>query len=109
MRLAIGELETGQLSRLIRRELAIASFNGLALGGVCGLVVYAWRSDLRLSAVLAGAMFANLLVAATLGSAVPIALKVLRIDPAVASSVFVHAGTDVLGFFIFLGLLTWAL
>lgn len=107
--LAIGALEPGALTRLIRRELAIGALNGLMLGTVCGLLVYGWRGDARLSLVLAGAMFANLLVAATLGSVVPIALRVLRVDPAVASSVFVHAGTDVLGFFIFLGLLTWAL
>jgi magnesium transporter len=107
--LAIGELEPGHLRRLIRRELTIASLNGLALGAICGIAVYAWRSDLRLATVIGGALFANLLVAATLGSAVPIALKVARVDPAVASSVFVTAGTDVLGFLIFLGLLTWAL
>jgi magnesium transporter len=107
--LAIGELESGHLRRLIRRELTIASVNGLALGLICGVAVYAWRSDLRLGIVVGGALFANLLVAATLGSAVPIALKAARVDPAVASSVFVTAGTDVLGFLIFLGLLTWAL
>ena len=95
--LAIGALEPGALTRLIRRELAIGALNGLMLGTTCGLLVYAWRGDARLSLVLAGAMFANLLVAATLGSVVPIALRVLRVDPAVASSVFVHAGTDVLG------------
>lgn len=107
--LAIGELEPGQLWKLVRRELAIASLNGLVLGTICGLAVFAWRADLRLGVVIAGAMFANLLVAATLGSAVPIVLKVARVDPAVASSVFVTAGTDVLGFLIFLGLLTFAL
>jgi magnesium transporter len=107
--LAIGELEPGHLRRLIRRELTIASLNGVALGILCGVAVYAWRTDLRLALVIGGALFANLLVAATLGSAVPLALKAARVDPAVASSVFVTAGTDVLGFLIFLGLLTWAL
>jgi len=107
--LAIGALEPSALSRLIRRELTIAALNGLLLGTLCGLLVYAWRGDIRLSFVLCCAMVANLLVAATLGSTVPIALRAMRVDPAVASSVFVQAGTDVLGFLIFLGLLTWAL
>ena len=46
------------------------------------------------------------MIAAVLGSLVPLGFKLLRVDPAVSSSVFVTAGTDILGFFIFLGLLS---
>jgi magnesium transporter len=107
--LALGELEPGQLWRVVRRELTIAAANGFVLGLICALVVFAWRHDAKLSGVIAAALLANYLVAALLGSLVPIALKLLRVDPAVSSSVFVTAGTDVAGFFIFLGLLTWVL
>ena len=107
--LALGELTTNQLSRIIRRELTIAATNGCVLGSACALAVYAWRRDARLSAVVGAALLANCLVAALLGSLVPIGLKLLRVDPAVSSSVFVTAGTDVAGFLIFLALLTWAL
>ncbi len=107
--LALGELEPSHLWRIVRRELTVALTNGLVLGLTCALSVYAWRGDLKLSAVVAVAMLANFLVAALLGSLVPIALKLVRVDPAVSSSVFVTAGTDIAGFFIFLGLLTWLL
>ena len=107
--LALGELTTSHLSRIVKRELAIATTNGCVLGAACALSVYAWRRDAMLSAVVGAALLANFLVAALLGSFVPIGLNWLRVDPAVSSSVFVTAGTDVAGFLIFLGLLTWAL
>jgi magnesium transporter len=107
--LALGELDTGQIVKVVRRELAIALTHGCVLGSVSALAVYAWRGDARLGAIVGAALLANFVVAAMLGSLVPIGLKLLRVDPAVSSSVFVTAGTDVAGFLIFLGLLTWAL
>jgi len=107
--LALGEFGPSHVWRIVRRELTIAATNGCVLGGLCALAVYTWRRDVRLSAVVGTALLANFLVAALLGSVVPIGLKLLRIDPAVSSSVFVTAGTDVAGFMIFLALLTWAL
>jgi magnesium transporter len=97
------------MTKVVRRELTIALTNGAVLGTACALAVYAWRGDARLGAIVGTALLANFLVAALLGSLVPIGLKLLRVDPAVSSSVFVTAGTDVAGFLIFLGLLTWAL
>jgi magnesium transporter len=107
--LALGELDTGQIVKVVRRELAIALTHGCVLGTVSAFAVYAWRGDARLGVIVGAALLANFVVAALLGSLVPIGLKLLRVDPAVASSVFVTAGTDVAGFLIFLGLLTWAL
>jgi magnesium transporter len=107
--LALGELDTGQIIKVVRRELAIALAHGCVLGTVSALAVYGWRGDARLGVIVGAALLANFIVAALLGSLVPIGLKLLRVDPAVASSVFVTAGTDVAGFLIFLGLLTWAL
>ncbi|MFP6626022.1 MAG: magnesium transporter [Deltaproteobacteria bacterium] len=104
--LALGEVGEQQAFRILRREILVALGNGAILGTVAASVVYLWRGNLKLSLVLGAAMVVNLLVAAALGSSVPILLKAMRIDPAVSSSVLVTAGTDILGFFIFLGLLS---
>ncbi len=107
--LALGELHASNTMRILRRECLVALINGLLLGTLAGVVVYLWRGDLALSVVLGSAMLINLLVAAALGSLVPTMLELLGVDPAVSSSVLVTAGTDVLGFLIFLGILTLAI
>jgi len=107
--LAIGEFDPSQLVRIVRRELLIALVNGLVLGSVSGIAVYLWRGDMHLSLVLTVAMMANFIIASVLGTLVPLGLKSLKVDPAISSSVLVTAGTDILGFFIFLGLLSWIL
>ena len=104
--LALGELQASNTMRILRRESLVALINGVLLGILAGGVAYIWRGDLALSLVLGLAMLMNLLVAATLGSLVPTMLELAGVDPAVSSSVLVTAGTDVLGFLIFLGILT---
>ena len=104
--LALGELQASDTMRILRRESLVALINGVLLGILAGGVAYIWRGDLALSLVLGSAMLINLLVAATLGSLVPTMLELAGVDPAVSSSVLVTAGTDVLGFLIFLGILT---
>ncbi len=102
----LGDVEPRNALRILGRELVVALVNGAALGVIAGGVVYVWRGDASLSLVLTGALIMNLLIAACLGSLEPIGLKLLGVDPAVSSSGLVTAGTDMLGFFIFLGLLT---
>jgi magnesium transporter len=104
--LALGNLEPRQYARILGRECLTALTNGALLGAISGFAVYLWRGDALLGAVLGAAMLLNLLVAAVFGSLVPLGLKVIGIDPAVASSTLVTAGTDILGFLIFLGMLT---
>jgi magnesium transporter len=104
--LALGNLEPRQFGRILWRECLTAVTNGALLGTVSGFAVYLWRDDPLLGAVLGAAMMINFLVAAVFGSLVPIGLKVVGIDPAVASATLVTAGTDILGFLIFLALLT---
>src|SRR6266446_1235346 len=100
------------LWRLINLGTAVlaASVIGLSTGGVNGLVIaviaYLWKGQLLLSLILAVALVANMLVAAVVGTLIPIALKTSRVDPAIASSVIITTFTDVFGFFSFLGLAT---
>ena len=102
--LALGELDTRDMWRALRYELLIGLLNGLAVGTLVGLVAWAWKANPMLGAVIALAMIGNMLAAAAAGVVVPLTLKVLRVDPALASSIFVTTVTDVCGFFFFLGL-----
>jgi magnesium transporter len=67
-------------------------------------VVWAWKGDLWLGAILGAAMIINMFVAATAGTLIPLALRALKVDPALASSVFITTLTDVFGFASWLGL-----
>ncbi|MEM6492012.1 MAG: magnesium transporter [Pseudomonadota bacterium] len=85
-------------------ETAVGVLNGLAFAVVAGALAWAWAGDGRLGAVIGVAMIVNLLVAGLAGAGVPLTLQKLKIDPAIASAVFVTTVTDVVGFFVFLGL-----
>ena len=78
----------------------------LALGCAAGIVAYLWKGDATLGVALALALLANLIIAAFVGSMVPLTLRRVGVDPAVASNVFVTACTDICGFLSFLGILT---
>lgn len=100
--LALGELVG--TARVVFNQLAVGFGNGVINGLVCAVVVAAFYGDVSLGVVLALAMVINMMIAGIAGSLIPVALKKMRIDPAVASSVFVTTCTDVAGFFSFLGL-----
>jgi len=86
------------------REIAVAVLNGAAWATVVALVAYLWYRDLRIAGVIFAAMLVNLLAAALAGVFVPLALKRLGVDPAVAGGVVVTTVTDVVGFASLLGL-----
>jgi magnesium transporter len=102
--LATGELTLYNWYIAVRKELAIGCLNGLVLGLITFSIIFLFKQDLRLSLVMGAAMFLNLVVAGLIGSIVPLVLKLLKIDPAIASSIFVTFCTDSFGFFCFLGL-----
>jgi magnesium transporter len=102
--LATNQLTDTNTVRMVLRELAIASANGLALGALIGTGVALFFSNPLLGAVIGAAMLINNLMAGLAGIAVPVTLERLEIDPAVSSAVFVTMATDVMGFFSFLGL-----
>ena len=86
------------------KEILAGIVDGAVNGLVTGIVVYFMYKNFYLSLIVLMAMIGNLIVAAVFGLMVPIILKKCHQDPAVASSIFVTTATDVLGFFIFLGL-----
>lgn len=93
--------------RIIRREMGVGFINGVIFAILIGLVAGIWFSDPNLGGIIAAAMIINMFVAAVAGILIPLLLDRFKIDPAVASAVFVTAITDVVGFFAFLGLATW--
>ena len=107
--LALGEISPGDGRRALFKELMLGLVNGLAIGGVVGLIGWWWKNSPALGLVAFAAMVLNSVSAAFAGVAIPFSLKALRIDPALASSIFVTTVTDVAGFFFFLGLAVLAM
>jgi len=104
--LALGQIQVEQAKKLFVKELAVAIANGLVWGGILGVIAYLLYSSVKLGVVMTAAMTLNLLLAAVMGVAIPIAMAKLGRDPAIGSSVMITACTDSGGFFIFLGLAT---
>ena len=104
--IALGQVGASNAGILLWKELRVALINGLLIGGLVGLVALAWFGSWLLSLVIASALVINFCSAALAGVAVPLLLKRMGVDPAVAGTVVVTAVTDVMGFFSFLGLAT---
>jgi magnesium transporter len=104
--LALGELSWDNARKAIFKEAAIGLVLGIALGMTAAGVATITKQDPMLGLLLAMAMICNMLVATVAGTLVPLGLKALRVDPALASSVFITTFTDVVGFASFLGLAT---
>ncbi|TPV43306.1 magnesium transporter [Pantoea deleyi] len=104
--LALHQVEPGNFSFLIVRELGVALINGLFWGGIMGAITWLMYDNMALGGVMMLAMALNLLLAALMGVLVPLVMTKMKRDPAVGSSVLITALTDTGGFFIFLGLAT---
>ncbi len=102
--IALGELTWSNSRKALLKEAVVGVGNGMALGLVASLGALALQGDPILGLILALAMLINMFVAATAGTLIPLGLRALKIDPALASSVFITTLTDVFGFFSFLGL-----
>ncbi len=106
--IALGHVGRANLFWLLNREFVVAAANGVFWAALVAVTAaFAFR-DPVLGAVIAVAMVVNILVAAVAGSLLPSALQRLSIDPAIAGGVILTTITDVTGFFVFLGLATWA-
>ena len=104
--LTLEQISNSNLGWLFKRELAVAILNGIILSLIISLVTYVWFNQLILSTLIAAAMIINLLSSVVAGVFVPIILRRLNQDPAIAGSVIVTTVTDVVGFVSFLGLAT---
>jgi len=104
--LALGELTWSNARHALFKEGLVGIGNGLATGLVGALVAWAISRDWRIALILMAAMMINMFVAAIAGTLVPLGLRALKIDPALASSVFITTVTDMSGFLSFLGLAT---
>ncbi|HGG61225.1 MAG TPA: magnesium transporter, partial [Gammaproteobacteria bacterium] len=91
---------------LMYKELAVGFLNGVFWAAVVAWISILWFKDMQLGMIIAVALIVNLLIAALSGVVLPLVLKRLSIDPALAGGVVLTTITDVLGFFVFLGLAT---
>ena len=102
--LATKDVSAANAIRLIGKEGAVGLANGVVFAAITGTVVLLWFGDARLSGVIGAAMVVNMLVAGLSGILIPLGLDRIDVDPAIAATVFLTTITDVVGFFIFLGL-----
>ena len=102
--LALGDIDFRDGKKALAKEFALGLSNGLVLGLLVGLAAFVWKGSLVLGLALGLAMAGNMIMAGVSGVMVPLGLKLFRVDPALASMVFVTTITDVCGFLFFLGL-----
>jgi magnesium transporter len=107
--LALGKIAPKRAWPIILRQCLIGLVMGIAIGIVVGFGAYLWRGNAYLGIILALALIGNLVVAGVAGTMIPLGLKALGKDPAVASAVLVTTATDSMGFLLFLGLATYFL
>jgi len=102
--IATKELSKSNFNRVVGKEFLIGILNGIIFAIITAIIVQLWFKELNLSLLIGISMVLNMIVAGLFGILVPVSLKKLNIDPALASSVFVTTITDVIGFLSFLGL-----
>ena len=107
--IATKELISSNVKKIVTKEFLVGFFNGLIFAIITSLAIFVWFGDIRLSILIAVAMVINMTVAGLFGILIPVTLNKLKIDPAIASSVFVTTVTDVFGFLSFLGLASFIL
>ena len=102
--IALGQVQESNARWLFFKELGVAGLNGLVWALVVALATWAWLGTWMIAAVIFAAIFINLTAAAVAGVLIPLGLKRLRIDPALAGGVILTTVTDVVGFAALLGL-----
>ena len=102
--IATNELTKNNFTQNVIKEFSIGILNGVIFAIISAIIVQIWFQDTTLSLIISISMILNMIVAGLFGILVPITLKKFKIDPAIASSVFVTTITDVIGFLSFLGI-----
>lgn len=104
--MAMGHISSSNSSWLINRELLVGIANGFLWALIVAIAATLWFDDIMIGVIIAAAMVINLVTAAVAGAVLPLMLKKMNIDPALAGSVALTTVTDVVGFLSFLGLAT---
>tara|TARA_B110000438_G_scaffold72172_1_gene72285 strand:- start:488 stop:1861 length:1374 start_codon:yes stop_codon:yes gene_type:complete len=107
--LATKDLTKNNFTKNIVKEFTIGILNGIIFAAISALIVQLWFKDSQLSIIISISMILTMIVAGLFGILVPVTLKKMNIDPAIASSVFVTTITDVIGFVSFLGVAAYFL
>ena len=107
--IALGQVSKSNARKLLNKELMVGALNGTIWALIVAAVVVFWFDDYLLGSIIAAAMMINLIVAALAGATIPLLLKRMGIDPALAGGVVLTTVTDVIGFLAFLGLAALAL
>lgn len=102
--IALGQISSSNARKLLVKELGVGIWNGLIWALVVAAIAEIWYQNLSLSIVIGSAIIVNLIAAAFAGATIPLLLKKMNIDPALSGSVVLTTITDVIGFFVFLGL-----
>jgi magnesium transporter len=104
--LALGQVSNSNRRWLIFKEIIVGLFNGFGWAIVIAAIAVLWFGDINIGLVIAAATIINLVVAAFSGVAIPLIMRRINIDPAIAGSVVLTTITDIVGLFAFLGLAT---
>lgn len=104
--LAVGHIGDSNQKELLMKEAGIGLLNGILWASIIGGIVMVWKGDMMLGAIISVAMLVNLTVAGIAGVSIPLILKKMNIDPALAGGMALTTITDIIGLFAFLGLAT---
>jgi magnesium transporter len=107
--LTLGAAVPRDVFHVWRKEAAVGLINGLALGVMLGIAAWAWKGNATLGMVVGAALGINTVVAVSIGGTVPLILRSLKLDPAVASGPVLTTITDMCGFFLLLSLASMVL
>ena len=102
--IAMGKIKLKGSLKVLMKQFVVDLFNGIVIGLITGIAVYAIYHNVYLGIIIFLAMIANLIISGFCGTIIPLILAKMKIDPALSSSIFLTTATDVLGFFIFLSL-----
>ena len=102
----MGQVVRSNYRPLLQKEMAIGILNGVLWAIMVGIIAYLWFHNYKLGMTIAAAMIINLTIGALAGATIPLVLKRLGVDPAIAGGILLTTVTDVVGFMTFLGLAT---
>jgi magnesium transporter len=107
--LSLGLVRPREVMRVWLKEVSVGLINGVTLGILLGVVAWLWRGNPTLGIIVGAALALNTIVAVSIGGSVPLVLKGLGVDPALASGPILTTVTDICGFFFALGFAALAL